>query len=320
MDGQTTFMILFGMILVGYAVLYVGGRHYLKEYFQSGSGAGSSRPAVGDLYPTPPPTLPSKEEKDKGKVLMEYVTMDPVAKGQIFGLDDYEYNYVYQNENDREISQELRNKLMSQRPMDWAGLPPSAGQFQAGLKESFQGAAAAVPDAAKPYGQGKAIDPYENINGENMVPPDTLSVEMEERKILQTYQAPTAKDLISYDPDEAAKDPEGLIRKLYDQKGLVPTVAHQEGTNVWEITGVRRKDEKIVYEDEEAPASVRPVEGAGEARISVPAAAADVSAAHDPFYEPGQSGASRAGRWDYQSFTPGLERMFAPTNPTQDWY
>ena len=27
----------------------------------------------------------------------------------------------------------------------------------------------------------------------------------------------------------------------------------------------------------------------------------------------------KTGKWDYQAWTPGLDRMFAPTNPTKDW-
>jgi hypothetical protein len=215
---------------------------------------------------------------------------------------------VYQNESDREVSQALKNKLMSQRPMDWAGLPPSSSQFQAGIRESFQNGNATVPDNAQPY---------QDINGDNMIPPDTEGTEMEERKILQAYKAPSTKELGSYSADE---NPEALIHRLYDTKGLVPTIAHKDGTNVYEIVGVRRKDEKILYEDEEAPASIAPVQMAGEAQIEVPPTAYDTAAAKDPFYDTSTpTGKSRIGKWDYQAWTPGLDRMFAPTNQTQDW-
>ena len=140
---------------------------------------------------------------------------------------------------------------------------------------------------------------------------------MEERKLLQAYKAPTAEKLSTYSADE---DPDALIKRIYDVKGLVPTVAHKEGTNVYEVIGVRRKDEKILYEDEEAPASRAPVQRAGEAKIMVPASAYDTAAAADPYYDTTAAGGkARAGKWDYQAWTPGLERMFAPTNATQAW-
>lgn len=306
MDGEHLFMLLFGLILLGYVVLYLGGRNYLRENFQSGAGANS--PTAAQLYPTPMPVPPQDPPRGDGRVLMEYSTLDPVAKGAINSMDDYEYNLVYQNESDRELSMELKNKLMSQRPLEWAGLPPSSAQFQAGMRESFENAKPNVPDNAQPYAA---------VNGDNMVPPDTESTEMEERKILQSYKAPSALELSSYNPDE---DPEALINRLYDTKGLVPTVAHKQGTNVYEVIGVRRKDEKVVYEDEEAPASSLPNRDAGEARISVPPTAYDTAAARDPYYDMNApSGKTRLGKWDYQSWTPGLERMFAPTDQKQSW-
>ena len=301
-------MILFGLILFGYILLYVKGRKYLEPFQNAGTG-----PTVNQIYPVPPPLMPETAPIDSrpGRVVMEQTSLDPVAQGQIKKLDDFEYNMIYQNESDRALSTALRNKLMSQRPMDWAGLPPSSEQFQAGLRESFENASPTVPDNAKPY---------QTVNGDNMVPPDTEATEMEERKILQAYKPPSAQELGSYSADEDM-DPEDLIKKLYAVKGLVPTVAHKDGTNVYEVVGVRRKDEKVVYEDEEAPASLGPVRGAGEATIQVPATAYDTAAVVDPFYDTSAPGGkTRMGKWDYQSWTPGLERMFAPTNDTQNWH
>ncbi len=313
MEGNSLFSILFGVILLGYVFLYFKGRHYLIDSFQSGSGAGAGAPLASERNPAPLPGLPSPdaaaEERGScpktGKVLMEYITPDTVAKQSIQSVGDYELNYVFQEEADREVSQALKNKLMSQYPLDWSAMPPSSAKFQAGLRESFENAKPSVPSEAMPY-----------ANEQNVMPPDTELTEMEERKILQTYKPVDASKLPSYKPDE--ETPEELIQKLYAVKGLVPTVAHKEGTNVYEIIGVRRKDEKIVYEDEEAPASTAAVRGAGEATINVPPAAWDTAAAKDPYYD--MSGRTRTGKWDYQAWTPGLERMFAPTNGQTNWY
>jgi len=274
MNGEQLFMLLFGLIILGYVVLYMGGRNYLRDGFQSGSGAGAGSPSVSQLFPTPMPVLAKDTNEDgPGRVLMEYT-----------------------------------NKLMSQRPMEWAGLPPSSEKFQAGLRESFENATPSVPNNPQPF---------TNISGENMVPPDTEGTEMEERKILQTYKPPTAEKISTYNADE---DPDALIKRIYDVKGLVPTVAHKEGTNVYEVIGVRRKDEKILYEDEEAPASKGPVQHAGEAKIGIPPVAWDTAAAADPYYDKSNMGGkTRSGKWDYQAWTPGLERMFAPTNANEAW-
>jgi hypothetical protein len=150
-----------------------------------------------------------------------------------------------------------------------------------------------------------------------MAPPDTNAGEMRERETLQTYVPKRASKELTYD----VQDADDLIRKIYDQKGLIPTVAHEKGTNVYEIVGVRRKDEKIVYEGDEAPASTGPVRTAGESIIRVPSAAADMAASKDPYYDTTPGGSkTRMGKWDFQAWTPGLERMFAPTEPKQNWY
>jgi hypothetical protein len=303
MNGNTVFMMLFGFILLAYLCLYIGGRNYLRENFQNAGAGGSS---VEQIYPSPMPVMPkASSDVGTGRVLMEYNTLDPVAKGAIQKLDDYEYDLVYQNESDRALSQALKNKLMSQRPMDWAGLPESSAQFQAGLRESFENATPTVSDNPKIF---------KVISGEHMVPPDIKSVEMEERKVLQTYKAPTAVELSKYSVEE---EPTEMIRKLYETRGLIPSVIHKEGTNVYEVVGVRKKDEKVVYEDEEAPASIAPVPRMGEASIQVPPTAYDTAAAVDPYYN--TMSKTRIGKWDYQAWTPGLERMFAPTNSTQSW-
>ena len=213
---------------------------------------------------------------------------------------------VFQQEGDREISKALYNKLQSQYPLDWSVQPPSSAHFQAGmqkLKESFE---------ASPV-TNKGPSPYREIDTHALNPPDTTVAQMEERKILQLYQPAKTDSLGTYQLDDA----DALIKRIYDAKGLVPEVVKKDG-NIYEVVGTRRKDEKIVYEDENPPAQQAPVEEAGEGRITVPVTAVDVAAGLDPFFTPGAS--THIDRWDYTKFTPGLERMFAPTYPTKEWY
>jgi hypothetical protein len=193
---------------------------------------------------------------------------------------------------------------MSQYPMHWTGYPPSSSQFQAGLRESFENAKPDVPDDAKPY---------QNVSGSTMSPPDTSAVEKDERKILQTYKPQFPPSATTYDPRDAHK----LIKELYDAKGLIPQVKHKEGSNVYEIIGTRKKDAKILYEDEEAPASNAPTADAGEGTIQAPYAVNDTySASKDEFYN---MSSGKKNPWDYTSWTPGLQRMFAPTDPKVEW-
>jgi hypothetical protein len=159
----------------------------------------------------------------------------------------------------------------------------------------------------------EGTNPYKEIDGSTLEPPaDNEILEREERKILQTYKPSKNEDLVTYDLEDARK----LIKKIYDAKGMVPTVV-KKPNNVFEVIGVRKKDEKIVYEDEEAPVSAGAMAVAGEATITVPPTAADIAVGLDPFYSPNE--ASRAGRWDYTKWTPGLERSFAPTFAQKNW-
>lgn len=293
-------VILLGILLLAYIYLYVSGKHYGNEGFYNDK-------LVDAKLADAKEECKSKDTPGKTKVIMEQHIEAPYLTSSILDVDDYDYNLVFQNEGDRDVSQSLINKLQSQYPMDWSNQPPSSAHFQAGqqrLAESFLNTTE-VPDNVLEI-------PYKEITGQSLQPPDTTLQEMEERKILQTYVPVKSDSLTTYNLEDARD----LIKKTYDAKGLIPDV-RIKGNNVFEVIGTRRKDEKIVYEDEEAPAQRAPLASAGEATITVPATAVDVAAGLDPFYSPSQ--ATRKERWDYQKFTPGLERMFAPTYPTMKW-
>jgi hypothetical protein len=319
MKREIIFGILGLLAVVAYFIFYIGGRRYLYENFQpvtgEGTGPGPSisppggQPAVTVAKSTSPTAINSGQPKQ-----IDLAPVDvPFTTKPINDVDDYEYNLVYQNESDKAVSKALISKLMSQRPMEWSGMPPSSSQFQAGLRESFENATPTVPDDAKPY---------DNIAGNLMQPPDMSEAEKEEKKILQTYRPKFPPTPTSYD----SRDVNELIKKVYDAKGVVPDVRHKDGTNVYEIVGVRRKDEKVVFEDEavEAEATEGPNKGAMESTVKAPLAVRDMnSRSQDSFFDEGSAAVekkSRANRWDYTAWTPGLERMFAPTKPQQQWY
>jgi hypothetical protein len=278
-----------------YVVTNINNNRHLYDNFQNKEQRGLRGQGITDEQPqivTPSATVTLTN------------TEVPYEQKPINDLSDYDYNFIYQNESDKPIPRELRDKLMSQYPMHWTGYPPSSSQFQAGLRESFENAKPDVPDDAKPY---------QNVSGSTMSPPDTSAVEKDERKILQTYRPQFPPTATSYDPRDAHK----LIKELYDAKGLIPQVKHKEGSNVYEIIGTRKKDAKVKFEDEEAPASNEPTAAAGEGTIQAPYAVNDTySASKDEFYN---MSSGKKNPWDYTSWTPGLQRMFAPTDPKVEW-
>lgn len=281
---RTSLYAVVGIVVIGYIYLYITTRQYLKETYE--------------------PKQTTQEKVVVNQVVSPYTTQ------QIMGVDDYEYNMVFQNENDREVSTRLLNKLASQYPMDWSSQPPSSAVFQQGMREFFQDKA-----NEKPLNLEGKESPYTALSDKSLQPPDTLSIEQEERKLLQTYNPKLAGDLKTYDIEDAMT----LIKQIYDARGEIPEVVKNKD-NVYEIVGVRKKDEKIVYEetDQTATAASDPVASQGENVTDVPQPAVDLNSALDPFYEHGPGG--RQGRWNYRQWTPGLERMFAPTEPRTNWY
>jgi len=230
----------------------------------------------------------------------------PYLTNPINSLDDYEYNLVFQNEGERDLSNQQKNALTSQYPFDWSKYPPSAAQFQAGASQMYQ---------AKPTGHIPS-DTYKAIEGASLAPPDMDATEAEERKILSTYTPKHAGDLTTYNVEDARE----LIHKVYDARGLVPEITEQPN-NVYEVNYTRKKDEEIIYEDD-APAlgamgQTYSNPNSFEANVRVPSAATDTAAGLDPFYEARTS--MRTSKNDYTKWTPGLERMFAPTYEKTKW-
>ncbi len=293
MDPYTIFFLL---LIGAYLLLYISGRYYLREYYEDKpeSLKKETRTCPGTIYEF-------EEPADK-----------PYVTRPINDVDDYEYNFVFQSEGDRELSKATINKLTAQYPLDWSGLPPSAMRFQEGFKQQQEAYANAPP---VPEG----VNPFKEIDGSSLTPPDTSAIEMEERKILSTYASKPPVPPAEYNIEDAKQ----LIDKIYEKKNLIPQVKVRDN-NVYEVIGTRRKDEKVVYEgDDVQEESEAPVVGteavnvAMEDQITIPQKASDIAAGLDPYYTPNTS--TRTGRWDYMRWTPGLERMFAPTYPTQDW-
>ena len=138
-----------------------------------------------------------------------------------------------------------------------------------------------------------------------MAPPDHATMEKEERKILQTYKPKFPPKGATYD----SRDANTIIKKMYDAKGLIANVKHKEGTNVYEIVGTRRKNEKVMYENELAPASKGAVKENGEGTVNVPTAVNEMSNGGNVV-----GAGSGSNPWQYTSWTPSLDHTFAPSS------
>jgi hypothetical protein len=234
-------------------------------------------------------------------------TMFPYTTDPIKSLDQYELEAVFENEGDRELKKQQINQLTRRYPLDWVNYPPNSSKFQSGQAKYIEG-------FSSESSATELNTPYKDIGDGNLTPPDTAAIEREEKEILATYQPRKTGDMKSYDAYDAHK----LLEQIYEPKGLKPIV-NKRDDNVFEVVSTRSIKDKIEYEDDlpDAPATSDNRPGPGEAKIEVPPAALEVAAGRDPFYEPTTS--TRSSRTDYMRWTPGLERMFAPTYPITDW-
>lgn len=242
----------------------------------------------------------------------------PYSTDPINSVDDYEYNLVFKGEGDRAMTKATRDVLMSSYPKDWSTHPPSSELFQQGLAEYKEGFADA---AAKAENIMQKHNPYKEVDGSNMTPPDSKAVEDAERDILATYVPKKPGELTTYDLDDA----EEIVKRIYTAKGLVAYTKRGEG-NVVTVMSTSKIDEPVVYEDEY---SAEPSVGAATGKDAVKAAGEGIDVPvkimnlgpKDPFFTPvSQEGRTRTDKWDYTSWTPGLERTFAPTEPQTKWY
>ena len=282
-------MIIFLLLVFAYFVLYFGGRKYLERF--------ESKRFNPDGSP--------KEEQN----IMVYPPEKPYLMNPIDDLDDYEISVVFQNQGSKEASKKQISDAMTRYPMDWSNQPPDSQYFQDNQEKFEQ----QVAEDAKKL---PATSYYKEIDGSNMTPPDTAAMDEEEKKILQTYVPEKSKGLLQYSVDDV-KD---LVDKIYGKKGLIPVIEKsKQAQNTWEIVELKEKDPHIVWEDDlERETERQRMEKRGEEVIEVPYTATDVAAGLDPFFQARNS--TRDGKFDYYKWTPGLERMFAPTYPIKAWF
>lgn len=293
--ANSNLMILFMLLIVGYFVLYFGGRKFLEK-FQNNDYDGQPR--------FNPDGTPNEQQN-----MMIYPPEKPYLMNPIDDLDDYELSLVFQNQGSKEASKKQISDAMTRYPMDWPVQGPNSQYFQDNQAEFEKQVASDInnPPSEKMYNE---------INGSDMTPPDTAAMDAEEKKILQTYKPECSKGLLQYSVDDVRT----LVDKIYDKRGLIPVIEKsKQAENTWEITELKEKHPHIVWEDDlEKQTERQRMDARREEMIEVPYTTSDIAAGLDPFFQARNS--TRDGKYDYYKWTPGLERMFAPTYPIKAWY
>jgi hypothetical protein len=291
--GNSNFTLVMILLVFSYFVLYLGGRKYLERFEDNEENKRFN---------------PDGTPKNNLNMTV-YPPEKPYMTNPIDDLDDYEVSAIFQNQGSKEASRQQLSDAMTRYPLDWSTQPPNSQYFQenqANYQKKLENNVINPPNTTL----------FNNIDGSDMTPPDTLAQEEEERKILQTYKPESSKGLLSYSVD----DVKALVDRVYTKKGLIPVIEKsKQGENIWEITEVKEKDPHIVWADDIEKQTERDrMTQRREETIEVPYTVSDVAAGLDPFFERRTS--VRDGKYDYTQWTPGLERMFAPTYPIKNWF
>lgn len=299
------------LLAIGFFILYFSSGQYLREFFANNVVNTESRNIPNCREPD---CQKSYDIKDTSQMIAP--SEMPYETQPIDSVDDYEYNLVFQNEGNREKSKKKISDAMFRYPLDWSVQPPSSAIFQQGL-EAFENQQRKESDPNNPPID---LSQFNSISGQDMVPPNMDAIDAEEKRELAMY---SPEDLDEEREKEKCKKEtplekvQKLVKKIYDKRGEVAVIRpSKQGNNVWEISEVYKKDEPIVWEDE-VPEPSRS-EARGEQRIQVPRVVNDMASQLDPFFEPRST--TRMSKNDYTKWTPGLERMFAPTYPQSNWY
>jgi len=293
--------ILIILLLLAIFYLFFARKEYLRESFRADSAQGTelinkTNAPYSDIH------VNNLEEYDDPRI--DYILTPGINS------DNTEANVINNQEGEytKQESNFVKNDRRNKMHFDYPQLPPISLTRQ--IEQAKHSAYLASNPA--PIGVGSIISEG-FLNGTDFT--DRQKLEEEERKILATYVPKNSSDLLSYAPE----DTEDLIKKVYTAKGLIPSYK-QRTDGTWEVYETQDIKPKIVWEDDiqrdvDRLASIESTEQV----IRPPNYANRLASGLDPFFEPRTT--IRANRNDYTRWTPGLERMFAPTEEVSGpWY
>lgn len=232
------------------------------------------------------------------------------AKTPINKLDDYEYTRIFQNENSPrgELSKTTINSIMSKNQWDWAKLPFNSEVRVAAEDEFITGRQDNV------FRDPKTGVYFKAVEGFSVNPPDIGEIDNEEKTKLTPFEEEKSEHLLKHDINDVAL----LVKKMYaDDKNWEPVI-EKINDNEYRVSELRPREKKERYAGEEDQTIERAKENGNiQAQVTVE------GSNNDPYFDKtGVIDYSNDRFWDYKDFkkwTPGLERMFAPTLENTNW-
>lgn len=253
-----------------------------------------------------------------GVIMLENPGELTSATSPINKLDDYEYSRVFELENaprNSQLSKAQKDALTGQYQLDWSVLPFNS-EKRSQIEEAFT--TQRMEDGFRDPKTGVF---FRNMEGVEVVPPDE-EAQQREQKILTGYQ-PT--DLTTHVVDDEMERVAKVVAQTYEGDPDWEPVVEKRGEHQYAVTELRPRRKKEEWEGEETP-TVQQAKDRGLLTGESLQPAVDISDRqhNDPFFDKsGLVDYDNNRVWKYQDFnkwTPGLERMFAPTNDTQAWY
>jgi hypothetical protein len=248
------------------------------------------------------------------------------AKTPINSLDDYEYNRVFELENRPRmapLSKQVKSNLLSAMQLDWPILPFSS-DTKTKLEEQFVDAR--MQDV---FREPKSGVFFKNMEGADIAPPDEDAAAAREAKILSAYQ-PT--DITTHVVDDEYERVAKVVAQQYSTDPDWEPVVEKRGPHQYAVTELRPRrktnkagEEEVVWEGEGTTTiDQAKQQGLLEGGEVKPTSMTIQDNLADPFFaKTGVADHSNDTFWRYDQFskwTPTLERMFAPTDPTNQWH
>jgi hypothetical protein len=292
---------------------------YLNELYAAGAQcipppvhAGPREPIAGMLgglgVGAPSPTEVEMEQSVREP-------SGPSAGTSIQKLDDYEYSRVFTTESSqrKQAAPDIAKKL-STRALDWASLPFDSEEA---ARQQDEFVAGRLDNVYRDPASGVF---FKTMEGETVQPPDEVAEREREQKVLSAYR-PTS--ITKHTIDAETETVGELVHKLYESDPNWEPVLEKTGENTYQITELRPKPRKERYADAQTT-TLAMAEASGDYVPPEPVINIEDRIRGDPYFQKnGVADRENDRFWNYNDFnkwTPGLERMFAPTQDTREWY
>lgn len=263
---------------------------------------------------TESPDSVKRQGKTRTVLDFEPEEQEAYAKTPIDKLDDYEYTRVFERENSSRnaISTFSSNERINSHKLDWANLPFNSEDRSKQENEFVSGR------MEKGFRDPETGVFFSNVDGKNVVPPDMDAAKEREQKVLSSYQ-PT--DITNHVLDNDTKTVAQIVNAAYKNDPDWEPVVSKVGDYQWEVTELRPKPRKEQYKDEQTR-DLALAQQRGET-LPPPSISIDDRLRDDPYFDKsGVGDIDNQKYWKYEDFnkwTPGLERMFAPTLSNREW-